>query len=386
VVTKRWPLPVAVLFSGSEAPGMNAFLRNVVCLGLNRHGALVLGVKDGFAGLVQSAERVRSGELTVAGIQAEITGHPGLAGLKRPGQSLVLMDSDSVSGLLERGGIVLGCSRCPEFADPEVRWRAIELLWNLGAGAVVVCGGDGSLAGAACLARESELRVVGVPATLDNDVPMTEIALGVDTAANTLTAALGHFSDTAAGGYRIVVLEVTGRNSGELARMAALASGAEIVVTPEFGLLTMNKINEIAAELERAMLRGRRHAMVLVAAGVLLDPQLDGQASANPTMQLARELNIYFRARSSSLPGLDVQGCVLGSLPRGGVPLVADRILAARFAEAAWEVITSPDERSGVLGMHNGLMLSQDFKGRIDPERTECARRFYKLQKDVSKV
>ena len=102
------------------------------------------------------------------------------------------MDQASVSGLLGRGGIVLGSSRCPEFHSPRVRRRALDLLANLGVGALVVCGGDGSLAGAACLASESDLRVVGIPATIDNDVPMSEMALGVDSAANTLTWASGN--------------------------------------------------------------------------------------------------------------------------------------------------------------------------------------------------
>ena len=247
VISKRWPYRVAVLFSGGETPGMNALLRNVVRLGVNRHGAEVIGVKDGYTGLVQVAQGVHSGYSTVDDIEEELARHRGLAGLHRANQNFVIMDHASVSGLLGRGGIVLGCSRCAEFREVDVRWRAIELLWNLGVTAVIVCGGEGSLAGAARLAGETELRVVGVPATLDNDVPMTEIALGVDTAANTVTTALGRLAGTAVHQRRVMVVEVMGRNSGELARMAALASGVEIVVTPERGPLTMEKIEGIGA-------------------------------------------------------------------------------------------------------------------------------------------
>ncbi len=386
MLTEPWPQRVAILFSGGDAPGMNAFLRNFVRLGLNRHGADVLGVKGGYAGLVGAGQRIQIGEITIAMLQEEIMTHPGLSGIHRASQDVVLIDHFSVSGLLGRGGSILGSSRSPEFHFPEVRRRVLDLLMNLGIMALVVCGGDGSLAGAACLANESDLRVVGVPATIDNDLPMSEIALGVDTAANTLTWAVGHFADTAVSHRRIMVLEVMGRNSGELARMAALASGAEIVVTPERGLLTIDKMQGIGERLDRAMARGRRHAIVLVAEGVVLDPSLDNQTNDNPTMRLAHELRTYFQRPGSSFPGLEVRACVLGHLQRGGSPSVADRILAARFAEAAWEVIVSHSERSGVLGLRNGLMLLQDFEVPIDPERNESAQRFYQLQKDVSKV
>jgi 6-phosphofructokinase 1 len=379
-------LRVVVLFSGGDVPGMNALLRAIVRLGLSRHRADVLGAKDGFAGLVRTARRLEAGESTLASLIGEIDTHEGLLGAGLASQDLIRLDHRSVSGLLGRGGITLGASRYPEFHTPEVRRRVIGLLENLNVHAVIVCGGDGSLAGASCLTSERDLRVVGIPATIDNDVPMTEMALGVDTAANTLTWVVGHFTDAAVSHYRIMVLEVMGRNSGELARMAALASGAEIVVTPERGALTMDKIHGIAQRLERRMLCGRRQAIVLVAEGVALDPSLAQQADANTTMRLAREVQAYFRREGSPFPTLEARACVLGHLQRGGSPSVADRILAARFAEAAWEVITSPGERIGVLGLRNGSILLQDFQGPIDPERTETAQKLCQLQRDVSKA
>jgi 6-phosphofructokinase 1 len=385
-MTAYWPYRVVILFSGGDAPGMNALLRAIVRLGLSRHLAEVLGVKDGYAGLVRIVKLLESGELTLASLISEIDTHEGLLGVGHASQDLVRLDHASASGLLGRGGIMLGASRCPEFHDPEVRRQVIGLLEDLGVQALVVCGGDGSLAGANCLASESGLRIVGIPATIDNDLPMTEMALGVDTAVNTLTWAVGHFADTAVSHKRIIVLEVMGRNSGELARLAALASGAEIVVTPERGALTMDKIQRIAERLERGMLRGRRHAIVLVAEGVELDASLAHQGDSNPTLRLTRDLQTYFRREGSPFPKLEARACVLGHLQRGGSPSVADRILAARFAEAAWEVITSPRERSGVLGLRNGSMLLQDFRTRVDPERTEAAQRLYQLQKDVSRI
>jgi 6-phosphofructokinase 1 len=215
---------------------------------------------------------------------------------------------------------------------------------------------------------------------------MTDIAVGVDTAINTLAWAVARFADTAASQHRIMVLEVMGRNSGELARMAALASGAEIVITPERGSLTAEKIQGIAQRLERGMLRGRRHAIVLVAEGVDLGLSLAHHGHSNPTLRLADELQSYFRRQGSPFPELEARACVLGHLQRGGSSSVADRILAARFAEAAWEVITSPNERSGVLGIRCGSILLHDFEVSPDPERIEYEQKFYQLQKDVSKV
>jgi 6-phosphofructokinase 1 len=281
---------------------------------------------------------------------------------------------------------MLGASRCPDFIDPEVRRRVIGLLEDLRVRALIVCGGDGSLAGANALAGESGLRVIGIPASIDNNLPMTEMALGVDTAVNTLARAVTDVADTAVSRHRIMVLEVMGRHSGELTRMAGLATGAEIVVTPERGSLTTAKIQGIAQRLEQGMLRGRRHAVVLVSEGVELHPLLAHQGDRNPTMRLARELEIYFSRKGSPFPNLEAQASVLGHLHRGGSPSVADRVLAARFAEAAWQAITRPRERSGVLGLRNGSIVLQDFENRIDPEQTEASERLYRLQKDVSKV
>ncbi len=385
-MTASWPHRAAILFSGVESPGMNAFLRHLVRLGLNRHGAEVLGVKDGFAGIVRTARRLESGESTLETLIDTIDTRGGLLGVGDMSLDLVRLDHASVSGLLGRGGIMLGASRCPEFLATEVRRQAINLLDSLKVRAVIVCGGDGSLAGASRLASESGLRVIGIPATIDNDLPMTEMALGVDTAVNTLTWAVGHLADRAISHHRITVLEVMGRNSGELARMAALASGAEIVVSPERGALTADTIQRIAQRLEQRMLRGRRHAIVLVGEGVALDPALARQGDANPALRLARELQAYFSREGSGFPDLEARACLLGQLQRGGPPSVADRILAARFAEAAWEAITSPGEPSGVLGLQNGTILLQDFEGPLDPERIEYGQRFYQLQQDVSKV
>ena len=120
-MVEPWTHRVAVLFSGGGSPGMNALLGNLVRLGSNRHGGRVVGVKDGFNGLVRTAARVYSGQGASGEIQKEIMAYPGLVGMQRATQDLVLMDQSAASGLLDLGGIVLGSSRCPEFYSPRVR-------------------------------------------------------------------------------------------------------------------------------------------------------------------------------------------------------------------------------------------------------------------------
>ena len=147
-----------------------------------------------------------------------------------------------------------------------------------------------------------------------------------------------------------MVLETMGRDCGELARMSALASGAEIVVTPERGRMSDDKMQRIGILLERSLLKGRSQAIVLVSEGV----QTDGWMGQSPSQVLAEHLQRYFRRDEAALPETDVSVCVLGHLQRGGAPSAADRILAARFAEAAWDVIAAPVPRSGTVGLQLG--------------------------------
>jgi 6-phosphofructokinase 1 len=348
---------IAVLFSGGDASGMNPYLRAFVRIGLNRHNVEILGVKDGFKGMVQSCQQLQQGDRTLSGLRKEIDDLPGMFGLLRPSQSIVRMDHDSVRGLTGRGGIILGTAREPAFHDALVRKQVIDLLAGLDVAATIICGGNGSLAGAARLAAESDLQVIGIPASIDNDIPATEMALGVDTAVNSIVRVIEQCNDTANSHHRIMIVETMGRDSGELARMAALAAGAEIVVTPERGPLGPEKMRGIANRLEKKMRRGRMHAIVVVAEGVKTNPP----SAETATLSLARYLDLHFRG--SKRPGLDpeVRVNVLGHLQRGGPPLASDRLLAVRFARACWRVLVSYPQRSGVLGLCRGRIALRPF-------------------------
>jgi 6-phosphofructokinase 1 len=161
------------------------------------------------------------------------------------------------------GPLLVGFPRIG-LARTEVRSQAIGLLDILNIDRLVVVGGEGSLKGAADLVAEGRLRVIGIPATIDNDYPLSERSLGFDTAVNTVVSCVRQFNDTAGSHHRIMVLEIMGRQCGELAETAALASGAEIVVTPERGPLTKEKMSGIAERIEKSMELGRTHAIVLV--------------------------------------------------------------------------------------------------------------------------
>ena len=257
----------------------------------------------------------------------------------------------------------------------------IGLLETLNVGALIVSGGNGSLAGAACLAAESDLRVIGVPASIKGGLPMTDMALGTDTALNTLADAAGQLAETSAGHLRVTVFEALSVHSGGLARMAGLAIGAEVVVASEQRPLTEARMKVIAERLEQAMHRGRRHGIVLVSAGASLEPPRPDLAG--PASRLTRYLKSYFQRERSPFPRLETDLCVLGPLERGAVPSAADRILAARFAEAAWQAIANGNERSGVLGLHAGCVLLHDFEAGADSERIETGRSLGRLQKDM---
>lgn len=372
--------PVAVLCSGGDAPGMNAFLRAVVRLGLNRHKVPILGIRDGYRGLVRAVNQVNADPEGLVRLKQEIATHTGKRGLIDSQQCVIQMDHASVSGIMGKGGTILGSARCLDFHKKEVRDGVIQLLKKLGVKALVVVGGDGSLTGARLLAQESDLRVVGVPATIDNDLQFTEMSLGVDTAVHTLVWAVDHFIDTARSHRRVMVLETMGRESGDLARMAALASGAEMVITPESGPLTEQAIQAYAEEIEGAMTRGRGHAIVLIAEGVKFDPP----QSRNGAYILRDAFQKYFQREGAPFEDLEVRPSVLGHLQRGGHSTPGDCILAARFAEKAWQSILDPNSGNGITALRYNKVELVPFGCEDLPERATYSKEMERLHDDLS--
>ncbi|MCB1275529.1 6-phosphofructokinase [Prosthecobacter sp.] len=371
---------VAVLFSGGDAPGMNAFLRAIVRLGLNREKIAVLGIRDGYRGLVRTARAVNGDTEAMVRLKQDIATHTGRAGLISEQLHIIQMDHASVSGIMGKGGTILGSARCLEFHDKEVRAKVLRLLKGLNVRALVVVGGDGSLTGARLLAEESDLKIIGIPATIDNDLQFTDMALGVDTAVNTLVWAVDHFIDTARSHRRVMVLETMGRASGDLARMAGLASGAEMIITPEKGPLKAADMERLAAKIEGAMTRGRGHAIVLVAEGVEFDPP----QKRNRAYVLMDAFQQYFQRAGAPFQDLEVRPSVLGHLQRGGHTTPQDCILAARFADCAWKAIGDTSSGSGITALRKNIVEIVPYGTPDMPERAEFSHEMEQLHDDLS--
>jgi 6-phosphofructokinase 1 len=276
---------VGVLTSGGDAPGMNAAIRAVTRRGIDL-GLEIAGVRRGFTGLMAA-------ELLPLGIS-------------------------DVGGIIDRGGTILQSFRAPEFLTEEGQQKALETVESAQLDGLVVIGGNGSLHGAAVLHRAG-VPTIGVPKTIDNDIYGTDIAIGVDTALNTVVDCISKIRDTAASHQRAFVVETMGRGSGYIALMAGLASGAESILIPEIE----PDLDGVTETILRGYRRGKRHAIVVVAEGIFKDA--------------ARTVGNYIERKL----GFEVRMTVLGHLQRGGAPTAFDRILASRLGARAIEELAA---------------------------------------------
>ena len=282
-MTSATDFTLGILTSGGDAPGMNAAIRAVVRTAL-ANNTKVIGISSGYEGLV-------NGEFRTIGPR-------------------------DVGGILQRGGTVLQTRRSQRFMEPKGQREAIRHMNEAGINGLVVIGGDGSLRGAHALAAQG-VKVVGIPASIDNDIWGSDMAIGVDTALNTIMEAVDKLRDTASSHSRAFLIETMGRNSGYLAVMAGIVCGAEIVLIPE----VPRTVDEIATSVEDAYMRGKTHAIIIVAEG-----------SNIRTTDLARiidEMDVGFKTRVT----------ILGHIQRGGRPTAFDRLLAARMGTKAVELL-----------------------------------------------
>lgn len=293
---------IGVLTSGGDAPGMNACIRGVVRTALS-YDMLTIGIKRGFTGLLNADTE--------------------------------LLTSRTVGGIARWGGTILQTARSPEFMTPAGFDKALGSIKDLAIDGLVVAGGDGSLRGALAL-HKAGIRCVGIPASIDNDISHTDMAIGVDTAINTILEAIDKIKDTASSHQRAFLIEVMGRQSGYLAAAAGIAGGAELIVSPENPI----DVNGLLAAMAHAHERGKPHFIVVIAEG------------AKPS---ARDLADAIQ--DSGHPGFEARLTVLGHVQRGGSPTAQDRILASRLGDAAVKALV--EGQSGVMvGMLNGKAVS----------------------------
>ncbi len=290
---------IAVLTSGGDAPGMNAAVWAIIKLAAARDIAVV-GVQAGYDGLIDGHFEDLTRELEGGGLAPE-SGLDWLAGT---------------------GGTFLGSSRCPRFMTAPGRAEAVAQLHEAGIDGLVVVGGNGSLTGAHLLANECDIPVVGLPASIDNDIGGSTDAIGVDTALNTIIEACDRISDTARSHERAFILEVMGRRSGYLAMAAAVAATADAVLLPEQPRATDEIVDQLEGLLRRSFGtdRGKRRVLIIKAEGV-----------PTPTLLLAEKL----KERVRDLGNVSVRTIVLGHLVRGGHPTFHDRLIAGRLALGA---------------------------------------------------
>jgi 6-phosphofructokinase 1 len=289
---------VAILTSGGDAPGMNAAVRAVARTAFFL-GWEVTRVEAGYKGLLEG--------------------------------QIGPMDRRRLGGIVQRGGTMLGTQRSKEFQTSEGQERAIRRLQEAQIDALIVIGGEGSLTGALKLS-ELGMKVVGIPATIDNDVWGTEIAIGVDTALNTTLETIDRIRDTASSHNRAHIVEVMGRHCGYLALMSAIAGGAEAVLLPEFE----PNPEDLLEFIRKAYEQGKSHFVVVAAEGSTLS---------------AAEFHEYVNSTQTYESRLTV----IGHAQRGGIPTAFDRILGSRMGTAAVETL-SDDEHGTMVTLRGELM------------------------------
>jgi 6-phosphofructokinase 1 len=318
--SRAGPRRIGVLTGGGDAPGMNAAIRSIV----RSAGAAnieVFGIQRGFEGLIYG--------------------------------NFEPLPSRAVANVIQRGGTILETSRSPQFLTESGRARAAENLRYRGVEAVVMIGGDGTLAGAIAFERESSIPIMFIPASIDNDVPGTDYAIGFDTAVNTALEAIDRIRDTAFAGERLFFIEVMGRDSGFIALAVAIGGGAEAVILPE----TKCDMDDLCRRIEESQSRGKRSSLIVVSEG----PRTGG------AFAIAEEV----KARV----GIPARVVVLGHIQRGGAPTARDRLSASRMGAAAVRALIK-HRPSSVIGEHKGelvyvaLVDAMGRRPKIDPEWT----------------
>jgi ATP-dependent phosphofructokinase / diphosphate-dependent phosphofructokinase len=293
---------IGLLTGGGDCPGLNAAIRAVVTRATGTHGVQVIGILDGWDGLME--------------------------GRMRP------LDRDAVRGLLQRGGTVLGTSRRDPYVHGDGAGSLTPTLEREGIDALIVVGGDGTLRTADRLNAEG-IPIVGVPKSIDNDIAGTDTTIGFDTAVQIATEAIDRITTTAESHDRVMVVEVMGRTQGWIATHAGMAAGADAILVPE----EPYDLGEVAALVRSRAARGRRYSVVVVAEGVTPPPgsRVEARLDAFGFQRLGG-VSTLVAAELEALTGFEARVTVLGHVQRGGVPSARDRVLATRFGIRAADV------------------------------------------------
>lgn len=293
---------IAVLTSGGDAPGMNPAIRAVVRRGIYQ-GLSVFGVEHGYDGLMNG--------------------------------NFIPMDLGSVGDIIHRGGTILRSARSEEFKTPEGQQKALKKMREAEIDGLIVIGGDGSFRGAGKL-TELGFPTIGIPGTIDNDIAGTDYTIGFDTAVNTVVEAIDKIRDTASSHERTYIIEVMGRDAGDIALWAGLCVGAESIIIPE----AETDMDDVITRLEHGNRRGKKHSIIVVAEGV---------CSGSEIAKIIQERT-----------GLETRVTVLGHLQRGGSPSAYDRMMASQMGAKAVDLLI--EGLKGVMvGLKGGQLVHAPF-------------------------
>ncbi len=328
-------MKVGILSGGGDAPGINAVIRAVVRKGIQNYGYEIVGIKDGWHGLLEN--------------------------------ELVPLDLKSVSGILPRGGSILGTTRTNPFKREKGPEKIRENAKKAGIGAVIAIGGDDTLSVASKMA-EYGLKCVGVPKTIDNDLAGTDYTFGFMTAVTTATEALDRLHTTAETHQRVMILEVMGRYAGWIALEAGLAGGADIILIPEKPFT----IEEICKYIKHRQKRGRNFSIVVVAEGA--KPKGGAEIVYSDSVDEFGHIRLggigyYVGKEIEKCMNIETRVVVLGHLQRGGSPTAFDRILATRFGIAAVDLVYKK-KFGRMVAIQGNKIVSVPLKDVIGKRRT----------------
>ena len=303
---------IGVLTSGGDAPGMNPCVRAVVRAALY-HGLEVYGIRRGWNGLIHG--------------------------------DIVKLDQKSVSHTINRGGTILYTARSKEFMTEEGQRKAVSTCKFLGLDSIIAIGGDGTFRGARALSKYG-INVIGIPATIDNDISCTNYCIGFDTAANTAIECIDKLRDTMQSHERCSVVEVMGRNAGYLAMYVGLAVGATAVLVPE---TPIDFEHDVIEKIRQARFNGFTHYMIVVAEGA-------GDAS-----DIAKQIKDSI--------DLDPRVTVLGHIQRGGVPTGRDRVNATKMGYMAVELLLA-GKTNRIVATHEGGLKDVDIDDAFEMKKS----------------
>ncbi len=315
---------IGVLTSGGDAPGMNAAIRAVV-RACAHYNIKCIGIYEGYKGLIEN--------------------------------NMIELDARSVANTINRGGTFLRSARCLEFIEPEGRVIGHANLVKQGIDALVVIGGDGSFTGALKLNNEFNFPVVGIPGTIDNDINGTDYTIGYDTALNTVVDAIDKIRDTASSHNRLFLVEVMGRDAGDIAISAGIGGGAEEILIPEKDDFSIDRLME---SLEHSRKTGKTSSIIIVA---------EGKKGMN-----ILEMRDYVHKHR---PEYDVRVSVLGHLQRGGAPSCTDRVLASKLGVGAVDALMQ-GLTNVMIGVSHRKAVTVDLNIALDKNR--------KLDRDLLRV